>query len=148
MKEHMKKAHNSVVQTIMTSVVNFLSPQQNKEASNDINISSPKELFVDNESDDDALNEAVEDMELLQAGVRQDSIEAPMIPIVPENGCLNNTMPAGDLSRALGQVHNQNKVAEATNKTIRNSLTCVECHIGRETNREQDRRLKAQAQKS
>ena len=111
MKEHMKKNHQSVAQSLVTSVVNFLSPQPNKEASTNVNISAAKELFVDSEDDNVALNTAADDMELLQSEFSHE-LEVTMVPIMPEKEWLHNTMPAGDLSKALGQVQNINKATE------------------------------------
>ena len=145
MKDHMKKTHQSVVQSIVTSVVDFLSPHRNKDAFSNIDVSSPKELFVDNEEDTDALNEAGDDLEIIQTGVRHEQIELLKIPIVPEKGWLTNTMPAGELSKALGQLQNRSQTSEAPAASLKKSLTCVECHVGRETNREQDRKLKSQS---
>ena len=138
MKDHVKKAHQSLVQVVQ-DVVNFLTPQSQK-VSEIVVLASPKELFpvADMEEDEAAIEEAGEDVDIYLATKRAEEIEAVKVPIVPDGNWLSNTLPSGDLSTMLMQVNTKTTTKEAPEKVTQNQLSCVQCLIGKEENKKQN----------
>ena len=134
MKEHMKKIHQNIVLSLVQDVVNFLSPQPNKNAEPITLPKSPKELFTTNESEED---EDTDEEDLIIAGERHDLMEALKLPIVPGGDWLRKTLPSGSLDEMLKHVHSHKKVQEAPPKPTPKILTCAQCMLGKEENRKQ-----------
>ena len=136
---HIKSIHESLVQ----GVVNYLSPLPSKDATSPVILSSQRELFTDNDEDIADLNEAVGDQEVVGVAQRQEEIEALRVPIIPDGDFLSRTLPAGQLSTMLRYVQTQNQMSRTPEQSAPKKLTCAECLLGKEINREQERKHKA-----
>ena len=107
MKEHMKKTHQNMVMSMVQDVVNFLSPQPVKNASQKTLHKSPKELFTACENEEE---DSTDEQVLYNAGEKHDILEALKLPIVPGGDWLRNTLPTGDLNKMLKQVESNKKI--------------------------------------
>ena len=146
MKDHMKKMHQNVMLSIVQDVMNFLSPQAPKVAESVPLALSPKELFSnENEEEDAIMQEAVDDQDIYSIAERSEQIEALKLPIVPGGDWLRDTLPSGNLDNMLKQVQSR-KIAETHDKPPSQKMTCVECVLGKEENRKQDMLNKANKQ--
>ena len=136
---HIKSIHQSLVQW----VVNYLSPQPPKDKTSMSVLASKRELFTDSEDENADLNEALDDQEVFGVAQRYEEIEALRMPIIPDKDFLTKTLPAGQLSDMLKNVQTQNQTARAPEQSAPQKLTCAECLLGKEVNREQERKHKA-----
>ena len=134
--KHVKNIHDSVLKDgLLQGVMNFLSPRPSSVLNSEITDSSPKELFQENDSEDD--------QDLYNSEERREIFEALRVPIVPDKEFLTRTLPAGELSNMLEMVQIQKNSGEASTRAAPKKLSCAECLLGQEVNREQSRKHKA-----
>ena len=135
---HIKSIHQSLVQ----GVVNYLSPQPSKDTNPLTVMPSPRLLFTDNDEDNIDLNEALDDQEIVSVAQRHEEVEALRVHITPAGDFLTRTLPAGQLSSMLKHAQTNNQISRAPEKNAPQKLTCAECLLGKEVNREQERKHK------
>ena len=136
MTKHVKNIHDSVIKDgLVQGVINFLSPRPPKDPESEVPILSQRELFQGNNDEDD-------DELLYNSEERRDAINALRIQIVPDKDFLRRTLPAGELTSMLAMAQINKIPVEAPSKPPPKQLTCAECLLGKEVNREQDRKHK------